>query len=29
LPWVELIWDKHYRNGNLPSSTALKGSFWW
>jgi len=29
LPWVELIWDKHYRNGRLPSSTAPKGSFWW
>lgn len=29
LPWVKLIWDKHYRNGRLPSSSNLKGSFWW
>jgi hypothetical protein len=26
---VELIWDKHYRNGKLPSITVPKGSFWW
>jgi hypothetical protein len=19
IPWVNLIWDKHYRNGKLPS----------
>jgi len=29
LPWVELIWDKHYRNGRLPSSNVPKGSFLW
>lgn len=29
LPWVELIWDKHYKNGKLPGSSAPKGSFWW
>jgi hypothetical protein len=29
LPWVELIWDKHYRNGKLPSSNKPKGSFRW
>jgi hypothetical protein len=29
LPWVKLIWDKHYRNGKLPSSTTPRGSFWW
>jgi len=29
LPWVELVWDKHYKNGRLPSSTVPKGSFWW
>jgi len=29
LPWVKLIWDKHYRNGRLPSSNIPKGSFWW
>jgi len=26
---VELVWDKHYRNGRLSSSTVPKGSFWW
>lgn len=29
LPWVELIWDKHYRNGKLPNTLVPKGSFWW
>lgn len=29
LPWVNLIWDKHYRDGKLPSTTTPKGSFWW
>ena len=29
LPWVELVWDKHYRNGRLPNAIAPKGSFWW
>lgn len=28
LPWVNLIWEKHYRNGKLPSHIR-KGSFWW
>lgn len=28
LPWVHLVWERHYRNGKLPSSTK-KGSFWW
>ena len=27
-PWVQLIWDKHYGNGRLPSQIK-KGSFWW
>ena len=26
VPWVELIWEKHYRNGKLPSHIR-KGSF--
>lgn len=26
LPWVNLVWEKHYRNGRLPSHTR-KGSF--
>ena len=29
LPWVKLIWDKHYRNDKLPNSTTPRGSFWW
>jgi hypothetical protein len=29
LPWVELIWDKHYRNGKVPNINTPKGSFWW
>ena len=28
IPWVNLIWDKHYRNGKLPNHIK-KGSFWW
>lgn len=29
LPWVKLIWEKHYRNDKLPNSVVPKGSFWW
>lgn len=29
LPWVKLIWDKHYRNDKLPNPVVPKGSFWW
>jgi hypothetical protein len=28
IPWVSMIWEKHYGNGKLPNSTR-KGSFWW
>jgi hypothetical protein len=28
IPWVHLVWEKHYRNGKLPSHVK-KGSFWW
>lgn len=28
LPWVNLIWERYYQNGRLPS-VANKGSFWW
>lgn len=28
IPWVSLIWEKHYANGKLPSHIK-KGSFWW
>jgi hypothetical protein len=27
-PWVQLVWEKHYQNGKLPSHIK-KGSFWW
>jgi hypothetical protein len=28
IPWVKLVWEKHYTNGKLPNHTK-KGSFWW
>lgn len=28
IPWVHLIWEKLYSNGNLPR-WRRKGSFWW
>lgn len=28
IPWVHLVWEKHYSNGKLPSHVR-KGSFWW
>ena len=28
IPWVHLVWEKHYSNGKLPGQTR-KGSFWW
>jgi hypothetical protein len=28
IPWVGLVWEKHYANGKLPSHIR-KGSFWW
>lgn len=28
VPWVNLVWENHYRNGKLPSHIR-KGSFWW
>lgn len=28
IPWVSLIWEKHYSNGKLSNNTR-KGSFWW
>jgi hypothetical protein len=27
-PWVNLIWNSHYRGGNLPGHRPC-GSFWW
>jgi hypothetical protein len=28
VPWVTLVWEKHYSNGKLPG-VQKKGSFWW
>lgn len=28
IPWVQLVWEKHYRNGKLPNHVK-KGSYWW
>lgn len=28
IPWVNIIWDNHYKYGTLPSSRKV-GSFWW
>lgn len=28
IPWVNMIWEKHYKNGKLPNHTK-KGPFWW
>ena len=28
IPWVNLVWEKHYSNVKLPSRIK-KGSFWW
>lgn len=30
LPWVQLIWNKHYSNSDKPPQAHKeKGSFWW
>jgi len=29
VPWVKLIWNAHYSNGQIPHVTSDKGSFWW
>lgn len=28
ISWVNLIWEKYYRNDKIPG-TVKKGSFWW
>ena len=28
IPWVQMIWEKYYKDGKLPGRTR-KGSFWW
>jgi hypothetical protein len=29
IPWVQLIWNTYYANGEVPHATRSKGSFWW
>lgn len=29
IPWVNLIWNSYYPNGELPQVMKDKGSFWW
>jgi hypothetical protein len=29
IPWVKLIWNAHYPQGQVPHATIDKGSFWW
>jgi hypothetical protein len=29
IPWVHLIWNAHYSNGEVPHATKNMGSFWW
>jgi hypothetical protein len=28
IPWVNLVWNSYYSNGNLPGR-RFEGSFWW
>jgi hypothetical protein len=29
VPWVQLIWNTHYLDGQIPHASAVKGSFWF
>jgi hypothetical protein len=29
IPWVNLIWNTYYQNGEIPHATKDRGSFWW
>jgi hypothetical protein len=29
VPWVKLIWDTYYANGDVPHANNICGSFWW
>jgi hypothetical protein len=29
IPWVNLSWNTHYSNGEVPHATKDRGSFWW
>lgn len=28
IPWIHLVWEKHYSNGKLPNHIKRR-SFWW
>jgi hypothetical protein len=29
ISWVNMIWNTHYSNGQIPHATGDRGSFWW
>jgi hypothetical protein len=29
IPWVNLIWNTYYSEGEIPHASREKGSFWW
>ena len=29
IPWVQLIWEAHYKDDKVPLGKSTKGSFWW
>jgi hypothetical protein len=29
IPWVNLIWNTYYAEGEVPHASKDKGSFWW
>jgi hypothetical protein len=29
IPWVKMIWNSYYSNGEVPHASKDKGSFWW
>ena len=29
IPWVNMIWQAHYSQGQIPHAATDRGSFWW
>lgn len=29
VPWVDLIWNQYYSEGQVTHETTMKSSFWW
>ena len=29
IPWVKLVWNTYYPNGEVPHAEKEMGSFWW